>query len=205
MPHTTHYAYLVKRIDKLRKALIPKAFSPTGNYKNSTYEKVLGYKLLIHAEIEYYFEELTKSIMLIAKRKWDSTGEATKTIIALVAYCKKEFPSLPEHQNDQHAQTDLKERINTAYTEQYRYIQAMNHGIKEKNIIALLLPIGVAIDSIDNNLLIALNNFGAERGRIAHATRAQQCPTPEDAVNETTQLLALIDAFDSKMLIEYQL
>ena len=46
------------------------------------------------------------------------------------------------------------------------------------------------------NLLIALENFGADRGQIAHSTRAQQNTTPEDALNTVNHILSLVDSFD---------
>ena len=205
MNHTTHYLLLQKRNTELKRALLPHKRSPTGNYKNSTYERALGYKLLIHAELEYYFEEVVKSIMKKAKDKWDSHHEATPTLVALMAYCTKSFVSVPEHTTDQNVSVDLNSRVNTAYTEHYKYIAANNHGIKEKNILALLLPIGILIDEIDNNLLIALDNFGSERGSIAHQTKAKQCVTPDDVEASVNNIFALLEPFDEKLMKNYRI
>lgn len=205
MPHTQLYTHLIRREQELRKALFPRRLSPTGNYNRTTYQKIDGYKVLIHAELEYYFEEITKSLMRISKNDWDTNKKASKTLVALLAYSKKVFPSIPESQNDQNIRTDLNRRISDAYTEHYSYIQAQNHGIKEKNILALLLPVGIEVDEIDNNLLIALNNFGSDRGRIAHTTRTIQNTTPEDAQNTVAQILTLVDTFDCQMVQSYNI
>ena len=205
MNHTKHYSLLLKRNRELKKALLPQKRSPTGNYKNSTYERALGYKLLIHAELEYYFEEVTKSIIKKAKDNWDNQHEATPTLVALMAYCTKSFVSIPERTTDQHASVDLYERVNTAYTEHHKYISASNHGIKEKNILSLFLPVGVTINEIDNNLLIALDSFGSERGVIAHQTKAQQCLTPDDVEASVNNILALLESFDEKIAKDYHI
>lgn len=205
MNHSKQYVLLLNRDSKLRKALLPIKRSPTGNYKQLTYERVRAYKVLFHAELEYYFEEITKSIMKSAKDKWDKNREASSTLVALMAYCTKSFASIPEHTRDQHINDDLVKRINCAYTEHFAYIKTHNHGIKEKNILALLLPIGVQIEDIDNNLLIALNNFGSDRGEIAHSTRAKLCSTPDDAEATVNNILQLLDAFDFKLVCNYPL
>lgn len=205
MNHTTQYGLLIKRDQELRRALLPPKRSPTGNYKQSTYERVQGYKLLFHAELEYYFEEITKSIMKNAKDKWDNSHEASPTLVSLMAYCTKSFSSIPEYVRDQHAVDDLTKRINCAYSEHFAYIKSKNHGIKEKNILALLLPIGVEIGDIDNGLLIALNNFGADRGEIAHSTKAKLCATPDDAEATVNNILQLLAPFDSKLMKDYHL
>ncbi len=205
MRHTKHYSLLIKRNKELKKALLPQKHSPTGNYKKSTYERVLGYKLLIHAELEYYFEEVVKSIITNVKDKWDNQHEATPTLIALMAYCTKDFVSIPEHTTDQHVNVDLNKRVNTAYTEHHRYISASNHGIKEKNILALFLPVGITIDEIDNNLLIALDSFGSERGAIAHQTKAKQCITPDDVEASVNNILSLLSPFDEKLVNDYDI
>lgn len=185
--------------------MLPQKRSPTGNYKNSTYERVLGYKLLIHAELEYYFEEVTKSIMKSAKDKWDKKNEATPTIVALMAYCQKSFVAIPEHTADQHSSVDLYDRVKTAYTEHHKYISSKNHGIKENNILALFLPIGITISEIDNNLLIALDSFGSERGAIAHQTKAQQCLTPDDVEASVKNILTLLEPFDEKIVSDFHI
>ena len=43
-----------------------------------------------------------------------------------------------------------------------------NNGIKEKNILGLLLPLGVAANTLDHTWLVAMNNFGIIRGDAAH-------------------------------------
>ena len=206
MGHTTHYVHLIRRNETLQKAFLPSKRSPTGNYHNQTYERVRGYILLVHAEIEYYFEEITERIMKDTQAKWEFNHEATKTAVALMAYCTKDFHNTATSTNDQNKTEDLDYRFKKACSIHYEYVRAKNHGIKESNVLALLLPIGVFIDDLDNDLLIALNSFGTDRGLIAHSTgRARQQISPEDAETKVADLLRLLDTFDEKMLIEYHL
>ena len=122
-----------------------------------------------------------------------------------MAYCTKSFVSVPVHTTDQHSNVDLNNRVNAAYTEHHKYITSNNNGIKEKNILALFLPIGITINEIDNNLLIALDSFGTERGAIAHQTKAQQCLTPDDVEASVNNILTLLEPFDEKMVNDFHI
>ena len=75
-----------------------------------------------------------------------------------------------------------------------------NHGLKESNILALLLPIGIDNDSIDSAWLSTMNTFGTQRGVAAHTSassyKASQPPDPKielDTVNEVLIGLKTID------------
>lgn len=194
MPQTDHFYHLEHRKAELKKALLPKSVSPTGNYRRSTYEKVSAYILLIHAEIEYYLEGLARDIAKKSYLDWIHNSKTNVTLVSLVAFSSCSFKSIPESATN--LDEDLKYRIRKAHSVYNEYIRTKNHGIKEKNILELFLPIGVEISQIDNSLLIALENFGRERGQIAHTTRAQQPLSPTDAENEVNQLLALLKDFD---------
>lgn len=45
-------------------------------------------------------------------------------------------------------------------------------------------------------MLIALDNFGSERGLIAHSTRASTLTTPDDALSSVNNIMTYIDTFD---------
>lgn len=43
-----------------------------------------------------------------------------------------------------------------------------NHGIKEENLLSILMPIGLAHRGVSTTLLATLDSFGGLRGRLAH-------------------------------------
>ena len=53
---TEYYDTLCDRFEKLKLAFLPEEFSPTGEYEDIVYEHTRAYKVLTHAELEYYFE-----------------------------------------------------------------------------------------------------------------------------------------------------
>lgn len=194
--HTEKYVKLQRRVRELRKVYLPNNFSPTGSYRDSTYEKVRAYEVLVHAEMEYYFEELALSIARRAYEKWNILHKASPSLVAMVAYYSGQYPAVPESHDGNISDKDVDYRIGVAYQEYNHRIRVNNHGIKEKSILSIFLPIGIQISDFDENMLIALNNFGSERGRIAHSTRASQFTTPEDALSTVTDLMSYIDLFD---------
>ena len=54
-----------------------------------------------------------------------------------------------------------------------------NHGIKEKNILGLLLPIRLSMSDINQTWLATIDSFGSDQGNTAHrSVRAYQPPDP---------------------------
>ena len=201
--HTDKYIKLTSRLRKLRTVYLPRLFSPTGTYSESVFEKVRAYTVLSHAEMEYYFEETALSVAERAYNRWITNQKSSKPLLALVAYYDGQYQSVPEAHDGNRSDENLDVRIQKAYTSYNSLVRVNNHGIKETNILRVFLPIGIRIDDLDENLLIALNNFGAERGRIAHSTRASNLTTPDDALNTVSSIIKLIDSFDS-FLHEYR-
>jgi hypothetical protein len=59
-----------------------------------------------------------------------------------------------------------------------------NHGVKDVNILRMLLPIGIQESQLSQTWLATMNSFGVERGHVAHSTHAVQTP-PDPAVENT--------------------
>lgn len=195
--HTEKYLTLQRRLVRLREIYLPQVFSPTGEYNDIDYEKVLAYTVLSHAEMEYYFEETALAIAQKAYNRWTRSKKASTPLLALVAYYTGQYQALPESHDGNRSGEDINARINKAYSEYNSQIRVSNHGIKEKNLLGIFLPIGIEVSEFDENMLIALNNFGATRGRIAHSTRAGQLISPSDALNDVNNIMTYIDPFDS--------
>lgn len=60
MPNSIHFKKFKKRVNQIKKHFLPKKFSPTGAYSEREYDRVRGYCLLVHAEIEALLETITK-------------------------------------------------------------------------------------------------------------------------------------------------
>lgn len=201
--HTDKFIRLKSRLSRLKKVYLPSSFSPTGTYSDTVYERVRAYTVLSHAEMEYYFEEIALSIAEKAYTKWIQRQKASKPLLALVAYYDGKYSSIPDAHDGNRSDETIDERIKKAYTSYNMQVRNRNNGIKEADILKVFLPIGIKISDIDENLLIELNNYGKQRGDIAHSTKSSNLTTPDDALNTVNTIIGLIDSFD-ELLHQYR-
>lgn len=193
---TVQYDHLLKRFEILKTVFLPESFSPTGDYDDDVFEKARAYKALTHAELEYYFEQIGMTIAKNAYKAWETCGTVSKALIALTTYYSGQYASIPDQKAGNNSDVGLFVRVNKAFTEYCRNVNAENNGIKEKNLLKLFLPIGIEINEIPDDLLIASNNYGVARGEIVHTTKTKQNLTPEDALAAAEDILAQVKIFD---------
>ncbi|MDB9308224.1 DUF262 domain-containing protein [Aphanizomenon sp. CS-733/32] len=100
------------------------------------------------------------------------------------------------------------EKINSAI-KSFKKVIDNNHGVKEKNILALLLPIGINSNDLNTNTawLNTMNTFGAKRGLVAHssATSYMTIQTPDpgnelDTVQQINEGLLIIDELMNNLM-----
>jgi len=97
---------------------------------------------------------------------------------------------------------DIGQRLLPIISTFYHQVRHENHGVKEKNLLAMLLPIGIAYDKIDPAFLADMESFGALRGQAAHAsgrTAARQAVDPEREQKRVLALLPGIAAIDAEI------
>jgi len=167
--------------------------------------KCRAYRLLAHAEFENYFESYGKELAKKAKAQWDERQFASKTLLCILAFSDRNMGRPPESltpkQNNQtkslNKQLDISERVNDAIND-YRKVVDGNHGIKEKNIISLLLPVGVSPIEIENTSLVCFDDYGKTRGLWAHSSIGIiYKPNPKDEIKRVDQLLKELQSIDS--------
>ena len=152
---TVHFKNLVQNVNLLKTNLLPNP-NPLGAYSPSELLKIRAFRVLAHAELENYIENVCRDV-LSATQNSTNTSSKNKVEQSLIKYNsvaneKKHFGS-----------AQLKTALGS-----YRDSINKNHGIKEKNIFTLFIPIGIDIEQIDSTLLAALESYGETRGRIAH-------------------------------------
>lgn len=80
---------------------------------------------------------------------------------------------------------------------QYREIHSNNHGVREENLLRLILPIGVKKADIDHFWMTNLSEFGRRRGEVAHqAMRAQQAIDPQNELMVVNDLISGLGHLD---------
>ena len=61
MPNSDQFKATTKSVNALRRELLPRKFDPTGDYTDRVRTRAAGFRLLVHAEIEFYLEQISIS------------------------------------------------------------------------------------------------------------------------------------------------
>jgi hypothetical protein len=165
------YRSLSKRIHELRRSFLPKNFNPTGQYTSFQIDKTIAFRLLVHSEIESYFEDRAREIANKALRNWKKNAQPSKVLMCLLAFTDKNWGLPPETvKNIQGQKPIISERLETAAKIYFSKLET-NHGVRERNILQILLPIGIDYDQIDPFWLTEIDSFGGRRGEVAHKSK----------------------------------
>jgi len=178
MPASKRFQSLVRRLAVLEKHLLPSQFSPTGHYSAREVDLARAYVLLTHAEIEAYFEDRAQVKVGRAYDAWQNRQVCSSLLSTVVMYyqarAKAWSVTTISNQNAEKARnfyvTELRE----------------NHGIKEKNLLSIFLPLGLEHGDFDASLLATLNSFGLLRGKLAH--ESIKTHQPIDPKNERDKI-----------------
>lgn len=152
---------------------------------------VRGFVLLVHAEVETYVEDMVGTVLDAAKRRWTSTQAVGRCVTALMMYNDKRLVP-PISLAKQNANETLDAAIKNVIKKHADYVAKDNHGIKQKNLLRMLLPIGVTNGELDPVWLGDMDTFGSLRGVVAHnsARRVQTPPDPGISLKTVNDVLA---------------
>ncbi len=207
---SARFLALTSQLSALRNHLLPDPFEVTGVYADQ--ERVatsaLAYRVLAHAEIESYMEDRALEAVNAARVAWEKHGHVSRVALCLVAFCGKEMALPPDsleapNENKRKvwpALVNIGERLSPVLSAFYHRVRNENHGVKEKNLLALLLPIGVDHSKLDPAFLTEIDSFGSLRGVAAHSsssTAVQQAIDPAEELKRVAALLPGIEAIDA--------
>jgi hypothetical protein len=177
-----------------------------GNYSDDDIIRTLAFRVLAHAEIEAFVEERAWATVTKAIEVWTKHGRTGRTLAALLAFSTSHGgeppttlePSQPSQKKTWPDRVDIDRRIANA-ANAYWHVKNGNHGVKEANLMALLLPIGVNLTSLDATMLMDLSAFGEARGDAAHNSGAsvKAPPDPQGELKRVETLLQHLVAIDA--------
>lgn len=181
MQCSNDFIRLRTRLAELRLNMLPHQFSATGgNYSDQDLDRARGYRLLAHAELEFYLESVVRNVITNAIKAWKTNNQPSNIIIAFLAAYHSAWNNddlasnediIKLAKNRKNAKDSISEVIELAQT-QFIKILKDNHGVKEKNLKSLILPTGIDISMLDSTWITDLDTFGALRGTVAHNTKA---------------------------------
>ncbi|MFM2064663.1 MAG: hypothetical protein RLZZ507_4334 [Cyanobacteriota bacterium] len=212
MPKSARFRILTRELNRLKKQFLPK-ISPTGLYSDRQLALTIAYRFLAHAEIESYLEDRVMDVVLDAKKAWNNKGETRRTLICLLGFSGLNMDEPPDTLTPKKGSKTVKEekiKINKKIDlalEHFNRVIKQNHGVKEENILALLLPIGIDSDDLDPAWLAIMNTFGENRGEVAHKSSTSYItirpPDPATEINtvkQITQELLIIDELINNLM-----
>ncbi|WP_406169588.1 HEPN domain-containing protein [Streptomyces sp. NBC_00996] len=190
---SSRFIELEKRIGELRQGFLPQSFDPTVLYEETVYEHTRAFRILAHAEFESFIEDRVIEVIDQAVSDWKASGSISTSLLAVVAY-RESAPPIPESLSEAAARPAkypaLEARIDAARTDLHRYARNQNHGIKEKNLLRLLLPIGLQEVEIDSAWLNTTETWATARGDTAHkGAKMQVRPDPQKELKTVNVVL----------------
>ncbi len=184
------------RLRYLRAHFLPRRFSPTGSYLDSEVDMALAYRLLVHAEIEAYLEDRAKTTIMSNVSQWKTDRQPRVAILSLLSH-HAQRKAVEARFKANHGRIDRVECAVEAATDAYIHVIKTNHGIKEKNLLSILGPLGVVINQA---WLIGMDSFGADRGTAAHsAIQAYRPPDPQTVWKEVKDIAKGLREIDKEL------
>ncbi len=205
------YKALKKQVGQLARSLLPRDLkADLLDLTPRLSVRALSFRVLAHAEIESYLEDRVLEVVRACGESFKTRRHVSITTLSLLGFsgANMTFPPIsataPVNKKDKDWSqlTKLDHRVAKSISAHYHNASNENHGIKEANILSLLLPIGVPIAAIDQALLVELNNFGSQRGEAAHSSTLGQVRVgvnPIDEYNRVMRILGDLNTIDGEI------
>ena len=205
MANSKRFHSLSSRLKELRKHLLPKNFSATGSYSRRQHDLAKSYRLLTHAEIESFLEEISRLKMTSKIVEWMRNKKPSNSIVYLLTFyhaggSEKEGEDLVNFLLSERTEVKIQESAEAAVTaalKQYMGKIISNNGVKQADLKKMVLPLGIKSEDLDPSWLLLLDSFGSSRGDVAHnAGTFTREINPEDEYNLINDLLVGLKKLD---------
>jgi hypothetical protein len=198
---SAEYTRLEAEIEALRLALADR-IDPLGNYSEAEKRRTLAFLVLSHACMEHFVEERCREVLRAARADLNS-GHTHPSVPSLLAFSGRGdllAPTAPPSRRleEWRQNHDLTTRVSAVIATLEKTVSD-NHGLKESNLVSLLIPLGIRPSDLDQTLVASLNSFGSDRGFAAHVIDrvfrdAIDAGTEVTRVKQLVQLLGKLDA-----------
>ncbi len=163
------------------------------NYTEEEIDRLRGYILLVHAEIEAFLEDRAIETLNRAIEDWKKNNKYNIVLVSLIFHMQKKIENI-EKKNIKNLESGI-----YYFLKQYKKnVIEKNHGIKKDNILSILSPIGLTENDIDETWLNTMESFGLLRGEIAHSSsyKTTQILDPKAQKNEIEVIIEEIKKID---------
>ncbi len=196
MSQSRRFRQLQSRINELEN-LLPST-RPTGDYTRDEFDRVRAFQLLGHAEIEAFIEDVGMATVNSAFKKWSVDGKARRPLLSLLAYTEVKLGHPP--QVLPFGRPELRQRLEKVKNS-YSYLVKNSNGIREKDVLAVLMSAGLREADFDTTWLATIDSLGKRRGETAHTTfRVQSPPDPVTERDRVRDVIRGLEPLDEKLL-----
>lgn len=194
------FVQLRGRVTGLRHALLPRKFTPTGLYPDRVHERAKAFRLLVHAEFEAYLEDRVLALVDHKIDRWKTHGEPSIALTALLAY-DETSKKAPSTLSGSGATMSVEGVLDAAKRSFSNYVAVRNNGVKETNVLRLVLPAGISMADLDRTWLSSLDSWATFRGDVAHKSAAKlgTKPDPRREYQDAKDLLSGFKTLDALM------
>lgn len=186
----------LEQLASLRQSLV--RLSATGSYSPAAYIKARGFVVLAHSVLEDYLEGMSLEVVDGAIKRWDADDRARTALVALLRYTSNS--KVPEKFDG--GPWGIRTAVKASRREFRGWVE-QNNGIKEKDILRLLLPTGLKESDMGTSWLADMSELGSLRGRVAHKGMppgATHPVDPKDATDTVEKVLPTLCRIDSKLI-----
>jgi len=195
----------------LKRLLLPSKFDPTGTYKHPlrVTTRALSFRVLAHAEVETYLEDRVLDVATTALQAWETRRFVSIVTFHLIGFSGRTTDRPPEtlYTTDPNktkewlSKTIIDDRFSKCISEFHRRVRRENHGVKEKNIVEMFVPIGFDMSKCDALFLQTMSTFGEARGTVAHTSgksHVQKAVDPKDEYSTLVRIMAGLEPIDQE-------
>jgi hypothetical protein len=165
MTPSIYFKDLESRVEFLRKNFLN--FDDIESPQPENQDKLKSFKLLVHAEVESYLENIVNDMISINKKQWKKK-KITPSLYYLILFSSAKFGG-----EKKIADLSVKKRIDNNIAS-FEALISQNNGIKEKNLMKLFIPLGIDFQSLDQSWISTIDSYGSSRGDIAHKSYSVQ-------------------------------
>lgn len=123
MPNSSRFIQLRAELSRARRHFLPRHFDPTGTtYSERKLDRTRAYRILAHAEIESFVEDILRSLVDQRFQQWQNSMQPSRVMVSLMAATE-----VSKKGNESVGQV-----IDRA-VKRYRDIIGNNHGIRWRN------------------------------------------------------------------------
>jgi hypothetical protein len=168
-------------------------------YSTAEHDHARAFVVLAHGVLEDYLEGICLEVVDAPLSAFKQDSRARTALLSLLTYRNvREAPPAALAKGPWHVREALKES-----RDHLRKRAADNNGIKEKDVLALLLPVGLKESDFDAAWLAAMNELGGLRGNVVHRGRrpgAMTPVTPDDAQKAVARVLPALCRADARLI-----